>query len=137
MPAGRSSAEHRASTRQAEELNAKCQMLSAALRGYRPRRSAFEPPDQAATDHQTDRDQLGTGHHSAEDFPSARVAAQKLDEVALDSVKDHETGKHLSIELLTLEQPHQENKIKKLGTGFDQLRRFQSLVERCSSPTAG
>src|SRR5258708_27253945 len=111
-------------------------MLSTALRGYRPRRSALQPPDQAATDDQTDRDQLGSGHHSAEDFTSAGVAAQKLDEVTFDSVKDHETGKHLAIELLALEHPHQENKVEELGCRFDQLRWFQSLVERGPGPTA-
>jgi hypothetical protein len=112
-------------------------VLSAALRCYRPRDSTFQPPDQPAADDQTNRNQLRSGHHSAEDFASARVTAQEFDEVALDPVEDHETGKYLSIEFLSLEQPHQENEVKELSGGFDQLSRLQSFVEWCAGPTAG
>ena|SRR6266446_1763192 len=100
-------------------------MLSAAVRGHRFRRSTFEPPDESAANDEQDRDQLCARHNSAKDFAAPRVSAQKFDEVALKSVEDHESGKHLPVKLLAFEQPHQQNKIEEFGSRFDQLRRLQ------------
>src|SRR5882724_20291 len=109
-------------------------MLSVTVNGHRFRHSTLEPPDESAADHEQDRDQLCAGHDSAKDFAASRIATQELDKVALNSVQDHEAGKHLPIKLLSFEQPHQENKVKEFGGGFDQLRRFQSNSQRSSRP---
>src|SRR5216684_4179655 len=100
-------------------------MLSAAVSGHRFRRSTFEPPDESAANDEQDRDQLCARHNSAKDFAAPRIAAQELNEVAFNSVEDHEGSKHLPIKLLAFEQPHQQNKIKEFGSRFDQLRRLQ------------
>ena len=107
--------------------------LNAVLHRHCLRRSALQPPDQSAADDQQNRNQLRSRHDSPENFATSGIVAQKLDEVALDAVQDHEAAKHLSIELLALEQPRQQQEIAKLGGGFDQLCRFNSDAERSST----
>src|SRR6266403_435534 len=109
-------------------------MLSAAMSGHRFRYSTFEPPDESTANHEQDRDQLCAGHDSAKDFAASGIAAQKLDEIALNPIQDHKSRKHLPIKLLALEQPHQQNKIEEFGRGFDQLRRFQGNSQRRPRP---
>src|SRR5208282_515625 len=79
------------------------------------------------------RNQLRSRHQPAENFTASGIAAQELDEVALDSVQDHVAAKHLPIEPLALEQQHQQQEIEKLGCGFDQLCRFDPDAERRST----
>ena len=92
--------------------------------------AALQPPDQSTGEHQQDRDQLCSGHQAAEDFAASGIVAQKFDEITLDSVEDHKRPPNLSIKFLALEEPHKQNKIEKLGGGFNQLRRLNSHAER-------
>ena len=95
--------------------------------------AAFQPPDQSTADDQQNRNQLRSRHQPTENFTASGIVAQELYEVPLDSVQDHEAAKHLPIEPLALEQPHQQQEIEKLGCGFDQLRRFDPDAERSST----
>ena len=95
--------------------------------------AALQPPDQSTADDQQDGNQLRSRHQSAKDFAAARIVAQELDEVTLDSVQDHEGAPHLPIEFLSTEQPGQQQEIEKLGGGFDQLCRFNPDAERRST----
>src|ERR1039458_3437899 len=95
--------------------------------------AALQPPDQSPADDQQNRNQLRSRHQPAEDFAASRIVAQELDEVTLNPVQDHEAGPHLSIELLSLEQPHQQQEIEKLGCSLDQLRRFNPDTERSAT----
>src|SRR6266481_2870419 len=92
--------------------------------------AALQPPDQSTADDQQDGNQLRSRHQSAKDFAAPRIVAQELDEETLDSVKDHECAPHLPIELLSTEQPGQQQEIEELGCGFDQLCRFNPDAER-------
>jgi len=107
--------------------------LDAALRRHLLRHTTLEPPDQSTGEHEQNRDQLGSGHQAAEDFTASGIVAQKFNEITLDSVEDHERPPNLSIKFLALEEPHEQNKIEKLGGSFDQLRWFNSHAERCST----
>src|SRR5450631_399106 len=107
--------------------------LNVVLRRYFLRHTALQPPDHSTADHQQDRNQLRSRHQPAEDFSASGIVAQELDEVTLNSVKDHEAAKHLPIEPLALEQPDQQQKIEELGSGFDQLCRFNPDTERSST----
>lgn len=82
---------------------------------------AVEPPDQAASNDEQNRNQLRSGHDTAEDFAASGIVAQELDEIAFDSVEDHETGPHLAIEFLASEEPGKEQEVEELGSGFDEL----------------
>src|ERR1019366_1405161 len=97
--------------------------------------AALQPPDQSTADDQQNRNQLRARHQAAEDFTASGIVAQKLDEVTLDAVQDHEAAPNLSVELLAPEQPHQQQKIEELGRRFDQLRRLDTDSER--SPANG
>src|SRR5580658_692193 len=99
----------------------------------RAARAALQPPDQSTADDQQNRNQLRSRHQSTEDLTSSGIVAQELDEVAFDSVEDHEGAKYLTIEPLALEQPGQQQKIAELGGGFDQLRGFNSDAKRSSA----
>src|SRR6267378_5744876 len=95
--------------------------------------AALQPTDQSAADDQQDGNQLRSRHQSAKDFAAPRIVAQELDEVTLDSVKDHECAPHLPIEFLSTEQPGQQQEIEELGGGFDQLCWFNPDAERSSA----
>src|SRR5580658_61808 len=95
--------------------------------------AALQPPDQSAADDQQNRNQLRSCHQTVEDLAASGIVAQKLDEVTLDSVQDHEAAPNLSIEFLAPEQPGQQQEIEKLSRRFDQLCRFDSDVERSSA----
>src|ERR1022692_119069 len=97
------------------------------------RSAALQPPDQSTANDQQNRNQLRSRHQPAEDFTASGIVAQKLDEVTLDSVEDHETGPHLTIELLPSKQPGQQQKIAKLSCGFNQLCRLNLETERGST----
>ncbi len=79
--------------------------LNTALGRHPLRRSTLQPPDQSAAYDQQNRNQLRSRHEPAEDFTASGIVAQKLDEVTLDSVENHETRPHLSIKFLTSDQP--------------------------------
>ena len=49
-----------------------------------------EPPDQAAGQDQTDRDQLRAGHGAAEDRAAAGIVAEIFEEESGDAVDEHE-----------------------------------------------
>src|ERR1700730_15075765 len=95
--------------------------------------AALQPPDQSTANDQQNGNQLRSRHHAAENFAAPGIVAQELDEVALDSVQDHECAPHLPIEFLSTEQPGQQQEIQKLGGGFDQLCRFNPDSERRST----
>src|SRR5271156_2210970 len=111
--------------------------LNGALRRRSTRRSAgrsaLQPPDQSAGNDQTNRNQLRPCHQAAEDLAASGIVAQKLYEVALDAIEDHEACEYLPIKFLAPEQPHQKHEIEKLGGGFDELRRLDSDTERSST----
>src|ERR1700721_1703776 len=87
-------------------------------------RVALQPPDHPAGHNQQKRNQLRPSHYAAKDFAASGIVAQEFDEVAFDSVKDHEAGPNLSVEFLAPQHPCQQHKIEKLGGSFDQLRRL-------------
>ena len=58
-----------------------------------------------ARDHQTDRDELGTGHQSAKDLATAGIAAQELQEKSREAVQEHVGSDYLAIKFLTPEEP--------------------------------
>src|SRR5712671_2874894 len=95
--------------------------------------ATLQPPDQSTANDQQNRNQLCSRHQPAKDFTAPWIVAQELDEVALDSVQDHESAPHLPIEFLSTEQPGQQQEIEKLGGGFDQLCRFNPDAERSST----
>src|SRR4030081_1539268 len=95
--------------------------------------AALQPPDQSTANDQQNRNQLCSRHQPAKDFAAPRIVAQELDEVALDSVQDHESAPHLPIEFLSAEQPGQQQEVEELGCGLDQLCRFNPDAERSST----
>src|ERR1700722_4834605 len=95
--------------------------------------ATLKPPDQPATDHQANRDQLSSGHQSTENFAASRVIGQKLNEGGFDAVQDHELGPDLPIDFLASEQPRQKQEIEEFGGGFDQLGRLNSYAQRSST----
>ena len=91
-------------------------------------------PQDAAANHQQDGNQLGPRHHSTEDLAPSRIVAQEFQEVPRKTVQEEISSEDLAIELLPLEQPHEDKEIRQLDGSFEELRWFQSLAQRSSYP---
>ncbi len=92
-----------------------------ACAGHGPRHSAAKPPDKSTEDDQTDRDQLRAAHDAAKHFAAARIVANEFEEIACDAVQDQKRCEDLSVEFLSLEQPHQDEKVGEFNRSFKQL----------------
>ena len=106
------------------------QIVDLDLRGDRFVRTAFDPPDQAAEDHETDSDKLRAAHHAAEHLSAARIAAQEFDEESGNTVEDQVRAEDLAIELLALQHPHEHEEIRQFDCRLKQLRGLQGHVQR-------
>ena len=93
-------------------------------------RGRLQPPDQAARDHEADRDQLRPSHDSAEDLAASGIVANEFQEIAGHAVENEIGGQHLSVELLALEKPHENEKIGQFDRGFEKLRRLKRYAQR-------
>ena len=87
-----------------------------------------QPPDHAASDHQSNRDQLSAAHGSVEHRAAAGIVAQEFEEEAGDAVDEHERAEDLAIEFPALEQPHEKEEVREFDREFKQLRGFQRDV---------
>src|SRR5271166_2157276 len=72
-----------------------------------------QPPDQSSADNQADGDQLGAGHDTTEDGAAARIVAQVFEEESGDTVDEEECAEDLAVKFSALQQPHQEEEIRK------------------------
>src|SRR5579863_4479484 len=84
-----------------------------------------EPPDQSAQHDQANRDQLRPGHDPAKHRAPSRIVAQELKEIARHAIKEEISSDHLPIELLPLQQPHQNKEIGQLDRRLEKLRRLK------------
>src|ERR1700733_8719745 len=81
----------------------------------------LQPPDQSTCNYQANRNQLSTGHDAAENLTAPGIVANEFQKIAGDAVKDEISRQHLSVKFLTLEDPHQDKKIRQLDRRFEQL----------------
>ena len=77
---------------------------------------------------------MRAAHDATEDFSASGIVAQEFQKKAGDSVQKKIGPKNLAIELLALEHPHQSKKNRQFSRRFQQLRRFQRLVQRRARP---
>src|SRR6185369_11792088 len=75
-------------------------------------------------------DQLRAAHHSAQHFAATRIVTQEFQEITRDAIKNQKSCEHLSVKSLSLEQPHENEKVRELNRGFEQLGRLQRNVKR-------
>src|SRR5580704_3761177 len=104
--------------------------LSSSLCCNRARRTAAEPPDHSAHDHQADRDELSARHDAAEYGAAAGIVPQEFQKIASYAIQDEVGCENLSIEALTREQPGQQHEVRKLDGRFKELSRFEGMTER-------
>src|SRR6266852_3326105 len=91
--------------------------------------AAAQPPDQPAGDDQENRNQLRASHHSPEDRTAPGIIADEFQEVACDPIEDEISSKNLSIKLLAVEHPSQDEEIRQLNSGFKKLRRRDRFIQ--------
>ena len=91
--------------------------------------AALEPPNYTAKNHQADRDQLGSAHEAAEYYAAAGIAAQELEEEAGHTVEHEISGEDLAIELLALQHPHQQEKVRQLYRELEKLGGLEGYVQ--------
>src|SRR6266536_465758 len=94
-----------------------------ALRG-------FQPPQQSATRHQQDCNQLRSAHQSAENLSPPRIATQKFQEETGGSVQDVKRSEHLAVKFLAFEHPGQNNEVGEFHGRFEKLGGFQRHIQR-------
>src|SRR5438309_9708208 len=111
------------------ELPARNSGLSARDRN-RFVRSALEPPDHAAQNHQPDRDHLCSAHQPAKRRAASRIPAQEFQKEPSHSVQDQVSAEYLAIKFLALQHPHQQEEVRQLDCESEKLRGLEGLIQR-------
>lgn len=102
---------------------------SASCGGDRHLGHGAKVPDQAASQHQSDGDQLGSAQRTAEDRAPAGVVADELEEETRDTVQEQIRAEDLPLKLLSHQQPAENEEDSQLDSGLKQLCRLECLTE--------
>src|SRR5439155_14788277 len=76
-------------------------------------------PDQPATEHETDCNQLRATQCTAKQRATARITPQKFDKEACNTVEKEISPKNLAVEFLALEHPGEKKKDAQFNRRFE------------------
>src|SRR4029077_4569409 len=105
------------------------QSLTGCTNRHGLRRAAAQPPDQPAGDHEKNRDQLVPRHRTTKHRSPASIIANEFQEKPRHAVKNQVSAKHLAIEFLPSEHPHQNKEISQLHGRLKELRGLERLIQ--------